>query len=188
MSANSKLGIPAASGPKRWVQTERAAHEAWAKLACASPRAAALLHHFVAMMGHQNAVVVSQKTLAAMMGCSIDTVQRAITQLSSGNWVQIVRLNGTGTVSAYVVNDQVAWGETRAHCGRLSVFSASIVAAEADQTAASLERKELRRIPALYPEERQLPSGEGMPPPSQPSFAGLEPDLPARIIEETEGV
>jgi|GEM_PF-4901126 len=27
--------------------------------------------------------------------------------------------------------------------------------------------------------ERQLPTGEGLPPPSQPSFPGMEPDLPA---------
>ena len=39
-----------------------------------SPRAAALMHHLVARMGHQNAVVVSHKTLAKMMGCGTRTI------------------------------------------------------------------------------------------------------------------
>jgi len=38
----------------------------------------------------------------------------------------------------------------------------------------------LRRLPTLYPGEQQLPSGEGLSPPSQPHFDGMEPNLPAR--------
>jgi hypothetical protein len=62
----AKLGTPVKAGPRTWVQTERAAHEQWARLVMSSPRAAALMHHFVALMGHQNAVVIPQKTLARL--------------------------------------------------------------------------------------------------------------------------
>ncbi|WP_340070673.1 helix-turn-helix domain-containing protein, partial [Klebsiella pneumoniae] len=89
------------------------------------PRAAMLLHHLVAQMGHQNAVVVSQKTLAKMMGVTDRTVRAAITDLVAERWVSVVKLNGPGTVSAYVVNDRVAWGQPRDQL-RLSVFSAAV--------------------------------------------------------------
>jgi DNA-binding transcriptional MocR family regulator len=170
------------------VQTERKAHEEWAKLALKSQRAAALMHYFVANMGHQNAVVISQKTLAKLMRCSVDTVQRAIVELVADHWVQVVKLNGPGTVSAYVVNSAIAWGETREHIGRLSVFHAAVVADADDQPDQDAvdQPPELRRIPVLYPGERQLPTGEGLPPPSQPALPGLEPDLPAKRHLESE--
>lgn len=186
MSAQpERLGTPVTAGPRTFVQTERKAHEAWAKLTLRSPRAAAVMHHLVANMGHQNAVVISQKTLSKLLSCSIDTIQRAISELARDHWVQIVRLNGPGTVSAYVVNSSVAWGEKREHIGNLSVFHAAVIADADDQPEGSLDRTELRRIPMLFPGEQQLPSGDGLPPPSQPSLPGMEPDLPAARISET---
>lgn len=86
-SDKRQLGTPVASGPRTWVQTERAAHEAWGRLTMKSPRAAALMHRLVSMMGHQNAVVVSQKTLAKLVGCSLDTIKRAVRELESERWI-----------------------------------------------------------------------------------------------------
>ncbi|EOD5864633.1 helix-turn-helix domain-containing protein [Salmonella enterica subsp. enterica serovar Idikan] len=171
-----KIGTPAKSKPGHWVQTERKAHEAWAGLIARKPRAAMLLHHLVAQMGHQNAVVVSQKTLAKIMGIHERTVRRAVSDLVEEHWIQVVRL-GSGKEAAYVVNDRVAWGQPRDQL-RLSVFSATVVADFEDQDALSLASTELRRIPTLYPGEQQLPSGPGEEPPSQPSFDGMEPNLP----------
>ena len=90
--------------------------------------------------------------------------------------IQTVRL-GKGKEIAYVVNDKVAWGQPRDQLC-LSVFSATVVADIEDQTAETLEHRELRRIPTLYPGERQLPAGPGAEPPSQPPLDGLEMDLP----------
>lgn len=183
------IGTPAKLKPGQWVQTERKAHEAWANLIARKPRAAMLLHHLVAQMGHQNAVVVGQKTLAKIMGTHERTVRRAVADLVEERWVQIVRI-GSGKEAAYVVNDRVAWGQPRDQL-RLSAFSATVVADLADQDAASLDHVDLRRIPALFPGERQLPMGDGEPPPSQPSLDGLEPDLPTRqprpfLVEHSE--
>lgn len=173
-----ELGKPAAPKSGHWVQTERKAHEAWAGLIARKPRAAELLHHLVAQMGPQNAVVVPQKVLAKLMGRSIDTVQRALKDLEAERWIQIVKMNGPGTVAAYVVNDRVAWGQSRDQL-RLSVFSATVVADAEDQEPLTLEPSDLRRIPMLYAGERQLPTGPGEDPPSQPTMPGMEPDLPA---------
>jgi DNA-binding transcriptional regulator YhcF (GntR family) len=182
-----KLGSPAKNKPGAWVQTERKAHEAWANLIAQKPRAAMLLHHLVAQMGHQNAVVVSQKTLAKLMGIHERTVRRAVADLVEDRWIAVVRI-GSGKEAAYVVNDRVAWGQSRDQL-RLSVFSATVVADIEDQDPATLAHADLRKIPTLYPGERQLPSGPGAEPPSQPSIEGLEPDLPtishARVDHET---
>lgn len=184
-----ELGTPAKHKPGQWVQTERKAHEAWANLIARKPRAAELLHHLVAQMGHQNALVVPQTVLAKLMGRSVDTVQRAVRDLVTERWIQVVRL-GKGKEAAYVVNDRVAWGQPRDQLS-LSVFSATVVADLEDQDTASLDHVDLRRIPTLFPGERQLPVGDGEPPPSQPSLAGLEPDLPTRqphafLVEHSE--
>ena len=171
-----KVGVTARNKPGHWVQTERKAHEAWARLIARKPRAAELLHHLVAQMGHQNAVVIPQAVLAKLMNRSVDTVQRAVKDLVAGGWIQVVRL-GRGKEAAYVVNDRVAWGQPRDQL-RLSVFSASVVADFDDQDEALLGHGDLRRIPTLYPGELQLPTGPGEEPPSQPALDGLEPDLP----------
>lgn len=173
-----KLGAPATNKPGQWVQTERKAHEAWANLIGRKPRAAMLLHHLVAQMGHQNAVVVSQTVLARLMGVTDRTVRTAITDLVAERWIQVVRV-GKGKEAAYVINDRVAWGQSRNQL-RLSVFSATVIADMEDQDTATLDHADLRRIPTLFPGEIQMPTGPGEPPPFQPFLEGLEPDLPTR--------
>lgn len=182
ISAPHDIGAPAKNKPGQWVQTERKAHEDWAALSMKKPVAGALLHKLVATMGHQNAVVIPQKVLAAMLGVSDRTIQRAVKDLAEGRWIQVVRL-GKGKEAAYVVNDRVAWGQPRDQL-RLSAFSATVVADYDDQDSAALDNADLRRIPTLYPGERQLPTGPGSEPPSQPSIEGLEPDLPAIIQQD----
>ncbi|MDN7352167.1 replication/maintenance protein RepL [Acetobacter senegalensis] len=168
----------------QWVQTERAAHEAWAELMGQAPQAARLMHLLSARVGDHNAVVISQKTLASLMGVTDRTVRTALKVLQAGNWLEIMQIGERGTVNAYVLNDRVVWSGPRDGL-RYSLFSATVVANSAEQrNNTPLEKQEpLRRLPTLYPGERQLPTGPGMPPPSQPSIDGLEPDLPARRKE-----
>ena len=175
MTGGADIGVPVKQKQGHWVQTERKAHEAWSVLVGKKPRAAQLLHLLVANMGHQNAVVVAQSILAKLMGVNERTVRRAVADLVEDKWVQVIRI-GKGKEAAYVVNDKVAWGQPRNEL-RLSTFSATVIADASDQTEASAGV--LRRIPTLYPGERQLPSGDGLDPPSQPSIDGFEPNLPA---------
>lgn len=143
------------------------------------PRAAQLMHLLVAHMGHQNAVVVSQKTLAKLMGVSDRTVRTAVKDLEARQWIQIVKLNGPGTVSAYVVNDRVAWGQKRSQLN-LSTFSAEVLADQEDQEPGTLTGEALRKIPQIYAGEEQIPHGDHDDPPSQGLIEGMEPDLPTR--------
>jgi len=150
LTPQKQLGTPATYGRNTWVQTERKAHEAWAHLTATSPRASVLMHHLVARMGHQNAVVISQKTLAKLMGCTTRTVQNALADLVKGRWVQVVQVGPAGTVNAYVVNAHVAWGEARDQIGRLAVFTATVVADADDQPPEVLKHKELRTVSIAY--------------------------------------
>lgn len=173
-----KIGTSAKHKSGTWVQTERKAHEAWANLIYRKPSAAMLLHHLIAKMGHQNAVVISHKTLSKIMNIHARTVRRAVADLVAERWIQVVQFGGPGTISAYVVNDRVAWGEARDKL-RLSMFSASVIVDIEDQENSTLDEIPLRKIPVLYPGERQLPDESHEDPPNQLNIEGFEPDLPA---------
>ena len=179
-----KQQMPTRSQSGSWVQTERTAHESWAALLRESPRAAEVLHLLVARIGDHNAVVISQQTLAGLMGRSIDTVKRALTVLKAGRWIEVRQIGDRGTVNAYVLNRNVVWSGPRDGI-RYALFSAAVVVSDQEQPDRELldQREPLRTLPTLYPGERQLPAGDGLPPPSQPSFPGMEPDLPALQME-----
>ena len=130
-----QLGAPSAPDRKRggtWVQTERAAHEAWASLVRSNQRAAALLHILVAHMDHQAAVVASRATLAQLVGYSEATVKRAVADLRAENWIDVVQLGGKGGVNAYIVNSRVAWADSREMLGT-AAFTARVLARQEEQ-------------------------------------------------------
>ena len=91
------------------MQTERAAHEAWAARIAKAPKAAQLMHVLTARVGENNAVVVSQKNLVKLTGTSRRTVQRALDVLIQDRWIETRQIGQNGTVNAYVINDRVAW-------------------------------------------------------------------------------
>jgi hypothetical protein len=179
---------PVEKAPKgQWVQTERKAHESWAKLIRKSPLAAQIMHVLTARLGSHNAVVISQKNLARLVEGSERGVRDAIKLLAADNWLEIRQIGGRGTVNAHIINDRVAWSGKRDGI-RYSLFSAAIVLSDDEQPDIDqLENQEpLRRVPSIFGGERQLPSGEGLPPQSQPFFDGLEPDMPATRQREDE--
>lgn len=161
-----------------WVQTEREAHEAWAKLIRKSPKAAELMHLITARIGDNNAVVMSIPTIMKLMETSRPTVVRAINLLRGDRWIETVQVGGSGTTNAYVVNDRVAWTGKRNGI-RFSLFSAAVIATDDEQPdrAELGDQRPLRRLPRIG--ERQLPTGDGLPPPSEPALPSMEPDLPA---------
>lgn len=175
--------IPEKAPSGRWLQTERAAHEAWAKLISESPKAAQLMHLLVARIGEHNAVVISQKNLIRLMGVSRPTVQRAVKKLKDDLWIEVRQIGDRGTTNAYVINDRVAWVGKREGI-RYSLFSAAVIISDDEQPDTDeLDRQEpLRQIPSIGRGEQQLPMGPGLPPPSEPVFPGMEMDLPVKPL------
>lgn len=171
--------LPEKRNAGQWVQTERAAHEAWASLIEKAPKAAQLMHILTARVGEHNAVVVSQKTLSALMKCSRRTVQRAVDVLVEDRWIEVRQIGENGTVNAHIINDRVAWSGKRDGI-RYSLFTAAVIVSDEEQPDRDqIDHQEpLRSLPSLFRGEQQLPSGDGLPPPSQPFLDGMEPDLP----------
>jgi hypothetical protein len=75
----------------------------------------------------------------------------------------------------------VAWADSRERMAT-AAFTARVLAARDEQDR--IDTSDLRRIPTLYPGERQLPTGPGEDPPSQPSISGMEPDLPSLSAQD----
>jgi len=173
------LGLARTQGT--WVQTDRSAHEAWAQFLALKGATAAsrVLHILIARMADRNAVVISQGALADELQVDPRTVRRAIALLRDHNWIQTISLGGAKSgVQGYIVNSRVAWQGSRDGI-RHSVFDATVYATEREQDATIDNLPPLHRLPELYPGEKQLPSGDGLPPISQRFFDGLEPDLPS---------
>ena len=182
VSSPPDKSLPPQSGSSgTWVQTERKSHEAWARLTAKNPRASVLLHVLAARVGGHNAVVISQKNLAQLMGFHERTVRRAVTDLVNERWIEVRQIGDRGTVNAYVLNARVVWSGPRDGI-RYSLFSATVVTSDKEQPDRLKlgAQTPLRQIPALFPGERQLPTGPGEDPPSEPPLPGMEPDLPSR--------
>jgi hypothetical protein len=127
----------------------------------------------IKIMGHQNAVIISQDTLAKLCKCSIRTISRAIDDLENGKWIQVVTIGKKGTTKAYIVNSAVAWGEKRDNM-RLSVFHANVIADAGDQDYDVETCGQLRQLPMSIPPEVVIPFGEGEPG-AQTLLPGFEP-------------
>lgn len=139
------------------------------------------MHLLVSQLGEHNAVVISQKNLAKLVGVTDRTVRNSLKLLKAENWIEVRQIGQNGTVNAYVVNDRIAWLGKRDGI-RYSLFSATVIASSDEQPDADQldQQQPLRKLPSLFHGEHQLPSGDGMPPPSEPALPGMEPDLPAR--------
>ena len=182
MATTRQLGLTTSAGP--WVQVDRKALEKWAQLTLSKPRAAAVLQLLLANMGRHNAVIISQSTMARLLGINLRTVQRAVETLKDQNWIEVRQIGQTGTTNAYIVNDRVAWSGKRDGI-RYSLFSAAVVVSEDEQPDKGRidDLDPLENVPTMYPGEQQLPTGDGLEPPSEPAIPGLEHDLPARQPE-----
>ena len=181
-----EIGIKQPKGT--WVQTERKAHEAWAKLGGTHPRSAQLMHFLVANMDKQGALVISQKTLASMMECSVDTVKRALNPLKKDNWIEVVRIGSSkGGANAYIVNRRVAWADKREN-QRYAIFDARIVVSSSEQEELIENQEKLKKLPTMGFSEIQLPSGDGEDPPSQQILPEMLPDIPALKSKEDDQI
>lgn len=178
MSDTLPPALPDRQMHAHFVQTERATHEAWMQLTIQAPKASAVLHLLANRVGEHNAVVASYPVLAEISGLSVSTIRRSISTLIEGNWIEVRRLGPSSTVNAYVLNDRVVWTRARNDL-RYSLFSATVLASETEQDdrEALGNLGPLRKLPKMG--EAQIPSGEGLPPVSQPFFDGMEIDLPA---------
>jgi hypothetical protein len=178
------MELPVKKPTGYWVQTDRAAHEAWAILTGKSPLAAKIMHLLAGRVGEHNAVVVSQGTLAELAGASRRGVQNALEVLRRERWIEVRQIGDRATVNAYVINSRVAWTGSRDGL-RYALFSAAVLVSETEQPDKEDlgAQTPLKPFPYLFKDEQQLPTGPGLPPVSSPSLPGMEHPLPAIELE-----
>lgn len=127
-----------------FVQTKMDSHRAWAHLCIKEPRASAVLHLLCSLMkyDHDPAIVISQKLIAKLLGCSERTIRRAVQVLEDNRWFEVERI-GSGNVNAYKLNKRVAYANGRDDT-RYGVFSATVVVDQADQ--GEISEEDLREV------------------------------------------
>lgn len=175
------VGSDVSKSRNHFVMTQRQGHLDWMRLGREFPAASVVLHLLVARMGKLNALVISHKLISKLSGYHRATVVKAVAELASRRWVQVLSLNGTGSVCAFVVNDRIAWGQPRDEL-RLSIFSAQVVVDHADQDGVCLDDSPLRTIPVLFAGEHPV-LGQAPEEGEQLDLAGIDPPVLARFDE-----
>jgi len=169
---NSKSIKPLKKDTADFVQITRGYLSDMRALADKSPVAVKVLLFLTERMTRQNAIVVSQNTLAEILKCSRVSVSRAVNLLRDQNWIQLVKI---GSTNGYLVNSRVAW---RTHQNkRYGHFSADVVVSETEQTQSveELKNQQLKDIPSVKIGEQPISDNADLPPPDQKEL--FEPDF-----------
>lgn len=148
-----------------FVQWEKSSMTAWRKLNMQSPTATNLLTLMIESMNDVNALMMSQQTMAEVLGCSRQTISSAIKILKDGNWIDTVRV---GSSTIYVVDRSVFWTQAR-NKRHYADFYARVIASENEQkeSLAKLKKgKDLKRVPRTSEVDR-LTILDDEDPPSQ---------------------
>jgi len=154
-----------------FVQLTRGYLKDMRELSRRSPAAHQILWLLTERMNKTNAVVMSQATMASILGYSPSTIKRGVALLKNERWVQTVNI---GTANGYIVNAKVLW---RDHSGkRFASFFAEVVvsADEQNRPIEEWDNVELRQMPILRRTEEPLLDSAPLPPPDQQDL--LPPD------------
>lgn len=133
-----------------FVQVSRKYLDDLDELAFQSPAARKLLTSLVKAMNKQNAVMVSQESLAKLTGLSKPTIKRSVALLREQKWIDVLKV---GTANVYRVNSGVFW--TARADGRWASFSAEVLLNfdEQDEQTKLQPKAQLRHIPFVQAEQ-----------------------------------
>jgi hypothetical protein len=95
-----------------------------------------LMNYFYDRMGRGNALMVSNKKMAALLNCSTRTVITITKMLEEKQYIRIVKI---GTANAYIVNADVAW-KTGRDGKHGAIFNATVVADWDEQLKEHVDR------------------------------------------------
>lgn len=158
-----------------FVQVSRKYLDNLDELGFRSPAARKLLTSLVKAMNRQNAVMVSQGSLAKLTGLSTPTVKRAVAMLREEQWIEVLKV---GTSNIYRVNSSVFW--TARADGRWASFSAEILVNYDEQDeftkaqAINPPRTSLRHIPILSTQEDVVVTGTDLGSDDPPEQAQID--------------
>lgn len=145
-----------------WLQLEKKAAKELQGLAIKSPAAMGTLLYLVNNMGRDNALVVSQKTIAAALGLSLKSIGNSVKLLDDHHFIEAIKV---GNMTVYKVNSRVAWQGNRG--ARFAHFGAEVIAMEEEQSQPIDDLAPLKSVPVLNDGERVLIGNEPGTPPDQ---------------------
>lgn len=151
-----------------FVQWQKSSMSRYRELLGKSPKAALLLSLLVENMNDSNAVVVSQNTLAEMMGCTRRSIINYIKILESDQWLNVLKI---GTANVYHVNRSYFWQQA-ANKRFYSKINASVILSETDQKLSIDELQKDREV-TLIPKANdtdKLVILDDEEPPTQPEM------------------
>nr|CRY96872.1 hypothetical protein [uncultured prokaryote] len=164
-------------GPAHFAMVEKQALHNLDSLMREDMNAARLIVSLIRLLepGSGGVIVISRKSIQELLGVSESTVARCLRTLSSGGWVQRMRIGGA---YALAVNKAVAWVGPRGEMTQ-AVFNATVVASRSEQDETALNPPALKQFPMTQAGESILLSGDADPP-TQEIIPGFE-----LAIEET---
>lgn len=157
--------------PADFVQLTRGYLRDMREMVSKSPAAFKTLLLLTERMNKTNAVIISQATIAQILGMSRTTVNAAVKKLEADAWLQVVKL---GQVNGYVLNSKVVWRDRGGK--RYASFYAEVIASEDEQVRQieDWDKVELRQVPVIRLDEEPISDNADLPPPDQKDL--LPPD------------
>lgn len=147
------------------------------RLARRSPAARQVFDLICEKMNRSNALVISQSTMASILGYTRQTISASVALLEDENWLQIIKI---GNSNAYILNSKVVWRDVGGK--RYSAFNARVYVSEEEQakTVEQWEAITLKHVPILMPGEIPISDEIDLPPPDQKDLLPLDyRELPA---------
>lgn len=141
------------------------------RLARRAPAARQVFDLICEKMNRSNALVISQTTMASILGYTRQTISSSVALLENESWLQIIKI---GTSNAYVLNSKVVWRDVGGK--RYSAFNARVYVSEEEQnkSAEMWEAVTLKQVPVLLPGEIPISDEEDLPPPDQKDLLPLD--------------
>jgi hypothetical protein len=137
-----------------FVQVSKVYIDEMNQLAMYAPTAHRALWTLVKLMNKQNAVAISQESLAIVMKVSTPTVKRAVSLLRKQQWLDVFKM---GTANVYRVNSRVVWQDRPD--GKWAAFNARVILnfGEQDATTKSLPPVRTRHMPFVVADDEVPP-------------------------------
>lgn len=125
---------------KKWIQFNENEINNLMYLTSLNPLAMNILYFLMKNANNYNAVIVSQKTLAEILGKSIRSIATAIKVLKEHNFID-VRKDGRGNI--YMINSNVSWKSYGSN-HKFAEFNAKVIFSEQEMQGIELNKTYIR--------------------------------------------
>lgn len=130
-----------------FIQINRESMKLLRELAKQSPTQFEILMLMAENMDRNNAIMISNRALQALLGVTRQTISNSVNVLAQNNWLKIMKV---GTSNAYFLNSKAFWTD-KIEKQRYAEFTAKIITTEKEQgmSAERWDSIKVRKVPLL---------------------------------------